>query len=42
MERVKKDAAALTPAPTLEEIRRVLSKIPGKLCDDIRAERDCR
>ena len=42
MEKVKKDAAALGPAPRLEEIRRVLSKIPGKLSDDIRAERESR
>jgi predicted DNA-binding antitoxin AbrB/MazE fold protein len=42
MERVKKDAAALGPAPSLEEIRRVLSKIPGKLSDDMRAERETR
>jgi predicted DNA-binding antitoxin AbrB/MazE fold protein len=26
--------------PTLEDVRRVLSKIPGNLSDDIRAERD--
>jgi len=26
--------------PTLEEVRRALSKIPGKLSDDVRAERD--
>lgn len=30
------------PEPTLEEVRRVLSKIPGNLSDDIRAERDSR
>jgi predicted DNA-binding antitoxin AbrB/MazE fold protein len=42
MEKVRKDAAASGPAPSLEGIRRVLSKIPGKLCDDIRAERDSR
>jgi predicted DNA-binding antitoxin AbrB/MazE fold protein len=28
--------------PTLEEVRRVLSKIPGNLSNDIRAERDSR
>ena len=28
--------------PTLEEVRRALSKIPGKLSDDVRAERDAR
>jgi predicted DNA-binding antitoxin AbrB/MazE fold protein len=28
--------------PTLEEVRHILSKIPGNLSDDIRAERDSR
>lgn len=28
------------PEPTLEEVRRALSKIAGNLSDDIRAERD--
>jgi predicted DNA-binding antitoxin AbrB/MazE fold protein len=42
MEKVKKDVAASGPAPSLEEIRQVLSKIPGKLSDDIRAERENR
>ena len=42
MEKVKKDAAASVPAPSLEQIRQVLSKIPGKLSDDIRAERENR
>jgi predicted DNA-binding antitoxin AbrB/MazE fold protein len=28
--------------PTLEEVRLILSKIPGNLSDDIRAERDSR
>ena len=41
-ERIKKDVAAMGPAPSLEEIRRALSKIPGKLSDDIRAEREGR
>lgn len=30
------------PEPTLEEVPRILSKIPGNLSDDIRAERDVR
>lgn len=42
MEKVKKDVAAMEPAPSLEEVRRALSKIPGKLSDDIRAERESR
>jgi len=28
------------PEPSLEEVRRALSKIPGNLSDDIRAQRD--
>lgn len=42
MEKLKKDVAASGPAPSLEEIRKVLSKIPGKLSDDMRAERESR
>jgi predicted DNA-binding antitoxin AbrB/MazE fold protein len=42
MEKLKSDIAASSPAPSLEEIRQVLSKIPGKLSDDIRVERDTR
>ena len=42
MEKVKKDVAAMGPAPSLEEVRRTLSKIPGNLSDDIRAERERR
>jgi predicted DNA-binding antitoxin AbrB/MazE fold protein len=42
MEKVKKDVAAVGPAPSLEEVRRALSKISGNLSDDIRAEREGR
>jgi len=42
MEKVKKDVAAMGPPPSLEEVRQALSKIPGKLSDDIRAEREGR
>jgi len=42
MEKVKKYVAASGPAPSLGEIRQVLSKIPGKLSDEIRAERESR
>jgi hypothetical protein len=42
MESVKKDVAAMGPAPSLEEVRSALAKIPGNLSDDIRAERDSR
>ncbi|MBS1831330.1 MAG: antitoxin family protein [Acidobacteria bacterium] len=36
------DAMDLGEIPTHEEVRRILSKIPGSLADDIRAERDGR
>jgi len=34
------DAMDLGEVPTREEVRQILSKIPGSLTDDIRAERD--
>jgi hypothetical protein len=40
MEKVRRDVAAMGPAPSLEEVRQALSKIPGNLSDDIRAERE--
>ena len=42
MEKVKQDVAAMGPAPSLEKVREALSKIPGNLSDDIRAEREGR
>ena len=30
------------PEPTVDEVRRILSKVPGNFSDDIRAERDSR
>jgi len=42
MEKVRKDVAAMGPAPSLEAVREALSKIPGNLSDDIRAEREGR
>jgi predicted DNA-binding antitoxin AbrB/MazE fold protein len=42
MDRVRKDVAAMGPAPSLEEVRQALAKIPGRLSDDIRAERESR
>jgi hypothetical protein len=42
LERVRQDVAAMGPAPSMEEVRQALSKIPGKLSDDIRAERESR
>ncbi len=40
MERLRQDVATMGPAPRLEDVRHALSKIPGKLSDDIRAERE--
>jgi predicted DNA-binding antitoxin AbrB/MazE fold protein len=34
--------AVQEPEPSLEEVRRALSKIPGNLSDDVWAERDSR
>jgi predicted DNA-binding antitoxin AbrB/MazE fold protein len=34
--------AVQEPDPSLEEVRHALSKIPGNLSDDVRAERDSR
>jgi predicted DNA-binding antitoxin AbrB/MazE fold protein len=42
MEKVKMDVAASAPAPDLDRVRQALSKIPGNLSDEIRAERDSR
>ncbi len=42
MEKIRREAAAMGPAPSLEEVRKALSKIPGNLSDDIRAEREGR
>jgi predicted DNA-binding antitoxin AbrB/MazE fold protein len=42
MEKVRKDVAAMGPAPSLEQVRQALSKIPGNLSDPIRAERESR
>lgn len=42
LERVRKDVARMGPAPSLAEVRQALSKIPGELSDDIRAEREDR
>lgn len=42
MDRVRKAVATMGPAPSLEEVRQSLSKIPGNLSDDIRAERERR
>lgn len=38
----KLNAMNLGPIPTREEVRQILSKVPGSFSDDIRAERDGR
>jgi len=38
-EHVRKEAAALTISPTIEEVREALSSIPGSLSEDVIAER---
>ncbi len=42
MEKVRRDAAAMGLAPSLQAVREALSNIPGNLSDDIRAEREGR
>jgi predicted DNA-binding antitoxin AbrB/MazE fold protein len=42
LERVRKEVAETGPAPSLEEVRRILSKIPGNMSDDLIAEREER
>ena len=42
IEKVSREVAAMGQAPSLEDVRKSLSKIPGKLSDDIRAEREGR
>jgi len=41
-ERVRKEVQTMDYNPTLEEVRRILSKIPGSLSEDIIAEREDR
>ncbi len=42
VERARAEVAAMLHPPTIEEVRRVLSKIPGSLVDDVIAEREDR
>ena len=42
VERARAEVAAMQHVPTIEEVRRVLSKIPGSLVDDVLAEREDR
>jgi predicted DNA-binding antitoxin AbrB/MazE fold protein len=34
--------AVSEPEPTIEEVRSILARVPGKFSDDIRAQRDAR
>jgi len=42
VERARHEVEALGDLPTLEEVQRILSKIPGSLSEDIIAEREDR
>jgi predicted DNA-binding antitoxin AbrB/MazE fold protein len=42
LETVRAEAAALRHVPTLEEVQRAMSKIPGSLTEDFTAEREER
>ena len=42
VDRARAEVAAMQQVPTIEEVRTVLSKIPGSLVDDLIAEREDR
>ena len=42
VERARKEIRTLHYIPSLEEVRKILSKIPGSLSEDIRAEPEDR
>ena len=42
VDRARAEVAAMQQVPTIEEVRSVLSKIPGSLVDDVIAEREDR
>jgi predicted DNA-binding antitoxin AbrB/MazE fold protein len=42
VERSRKEVQAMNYIPSLEEVRKILSKIPGSLSEDIRTERKDR
>jgi hypothetical protein len=42
LEQARAEVAAMKRTPTIEEVRRVLSKIPGSLVNDVIAEREDR
>ena len=42
VERARKEVQAMGNIPNLEDVRKILSKIPGSLSEDIRIEREDR
>jgi|HubBroStandDraft_6_1064221.scaffolds.fasta_scaffold1354951_1 predicted DNA-binding antitoxin AbrB/MazE fold protein len=42
VDRARSEVAAMQHVPTIEEVRSILSKIPGSLADDVNAEREDR
>ena len=42
VDRARAEVAVMQQVPTIDEVRRVLSKIPGSLVDDVIAEREDR
>jgi len=42
LDAIRAEAAALRDVPSLEEVQRAMSKIPGSLADDFIAEREER
>ena len=42
MDRARAEVAVMQQVPTIDEVRRVLSEIPGSLVDDAIAEREDR
>jgi predicted DNA-binding antitoxin AbrB/MazE fold protein len=40
LERLRERTKDLPPPPGIEEVRRIMAKIPGSLSDDIAAERE--
>jgi len=42
VDRARSEVAAMQHVPMIEEVRSILSKIPGSLADDVNAEREDR
>jgi hypothetical protein len=42
VDRARSEVAAVQRVPTIEEVRSILSKIPGSLADDVCVEREDR